>query len=69
MTGETRSLERRLWVDVMVADHIPYTRDDQNQAIGGCLQEVVYVLYELRVEKLCRSLVDITSLDPLIVRV
>jgi len=69
MTGETRSFERRLWVDAMVADHIPYTRDNQNQAIGGCLQEVVYVLYELCVEKLCGCLVDITSLDLLVVRV
>ena len=69
MTRETRSLERRLWVDAMVADHIPYTRNNQNQAIGRCLQEVVYVLYELRVEKLCGRLVDITSLDLPVVRV
>lgn len=35
VTGETRNFERRLWVDVMIADHIPHTRDDQNQTIGG----------------------------------
>lgn len=29
----------------------------------------MYVLYELRVEKLCGSLVDITSLDLLVIRV
>ena len=69
MTGETRNVERRLWVDAMMADHIPYTRNDQDQTIGGCFQEVVYVLYKLCVEKLCGSLVDITSLNLLVVRV
>lgn len=67
MTGETGNVERRLWVDAMMADHIPYTRDDQDQTIGGCFQEVVYALCKLRVEKLCGSLVDITGLDLLIV--
>lgn len=69
MTGEPRSIERRLWVDETIADHIPYTWDDQNQTIGGCLQEVVYVLCKLRVEKFPGGLVDITSLNLLITRV
>jgi hypothetical protein len=69
MTGEPRSIERRLWVDETIADHIFYTGDDQNRAIGGRFQEVVYVLCKLRVEKLRRALLDIASLDLLVTRV
>ena len=69
MTGEPRSIERTLWVDETIADHIPYTGDDQNQTTGRCFEEVVYVLCKLRVEKLRRGLVDITSLDLLVARV
>ena len=69
MTGEPGSIERRLWVDETIADHIFYTGDDQNQAIGGRFQQVVYVLCKLRVEKLRGALVDIAGLDLLVTRV
>jgi hypothetical protein len=69
MTGEPRSIERRLWVEETIAGHIFYTGDDQNQGIWGRFQEVVYVLCKLRVEKLRGALVDIAGLDLLITRV
>jgi hypothetical protein len=50
ITGETRSIERRLWVDAVMADHIPHTGDDQNQTVRGCFQKIVQVLRELGME-------------------
>ena len=41
VTAETRNVEGSLWIDAMMANYIPHTRDDQNQAIGARFQILV----------------------------
>ncbi len=41
VTGETRYIKGSLWIDAMMADYIPHTRDDQNQCFGVRFQKVV----------------------------
>ena len=41
VTTETRNTEGSLWIDAVMADHIPHTRGDQNQTIGARFQIVV----------------------------
>ena len=41
VTAETRNIEGSLWIDTVMADYIPHTRDDQNQTIGARFQIVV----------------------------
>jgi hypothetical protein len=41
VTTETRNIEGSLWIDAVMADYIPHTRDDQNQTIGALFQIVV----------------------------
>ena len=69
VSEEARNIEGSLWVDAMMADYVPHTRNNQNQAIRACFQEIVNVLCKLGVKKLCGSLVDIASFDLFVARV
>jgi hypothetical protein len=69
VSEEARNVEGSLWVDAMMADYVPHTRDNQNQTIRTCFQEIVNVLCELGVKKFCGCLVDITGFDLFVARV
>lgn len=66
---QARNIEGSLWVDAMMADYIPHTRNNQNQTIRACFQKIVNVLCELGVKKLSGTLVDIASFDLFVARV